>query len=75
MQNAHNELSMVLTKLAGIIVCQKKFYKTLSIPKLLSWHIPHFDITTMLFGCFMGLLMCLLISISFELNMRNGVIS
>ncbi len=59
-QNGHIELSMVLTKLGGIfpiLVCQNPFYKTLSIPKLLGWHIPLFDITKMLFGCFMGLLM------------------
>jgi hypothetical protein len=56
----HIKLSVVLTKLAGIfpiIICQNPFYKTLSIPKLLSWHILVFDITTMLFGCFMRLLM------------------
>ncbi len=57
--NGHVELSMVIAKLVGILpilVCQNPFYKTSSIPKLLSWHIP-FDITTMLFGYFMGLLM------------------
>jgi hypothetical protein len=59
-QNGHIELSMACTKLACIIpilVCQNPFYKTLSIPKLLSQHIPLFDITTILFGCFMGLFM------------------
>jgi hypothetical protein len=59
MHNGHIELSMVFTKFVGIdpiLVCQNPFYKTLSIPKLLSWHIPFFDIKTMLFGCFMGLL-------------------
>jgi hypothetical protein len=58
--NGHIELSVVLTKLVGIfpiLICQNLFYKTLSIPKLLGWHIPIFDITTMLFGCFMSLLM------------------
>ncbi len=58
-QNGHIELLEVLTKLVGIfpiLICQNPFYKTLSIPKLLSWHIPIFDITTMLFGCFVGLL-------------------
>jgi len=58
-QNGHIELSVVLTKLASIfliLVCQNPFYKTLSIPKLLSWHVPLFDITTMSFGCFKGLL-------------------
>jgi 3,4-dihydroxy-2-butanone 4-phosphate synthase len=58
--NGHIKLSVVFTKLAGIfpiLICHNPFYKTLSIPKLLSWHIPIFDITTMLFGCFMGLLM------------------
>jgi 3,4-dihydroxy-2-butanone 4-phosphate synthase len=57
--NGHIELLMALTKLVGIVfisVCQNPFYKTSSIPKLLSWHIPFFDIITMLFGCFMGLL-------------------
>jgi hypothetical protein len=60
MWNGHTKLSVVLAKLVGIIpilVCQDPFYKTSSIPKLLSWHIPFFDITTMLFGYFMGLLM------------------
>jgi len=60
MQNGHIELSMALTKFVGIvpiIICKNLFYKTLSIPQLLSWHILVFDITTMLFGCFMGLLM------------------
>jgi hypothetical protein len=59
-QNGHIELSMALTKLASIVpilVCQNPFYKTLNIPKLLSWQIPFFDITTILFRCFMGLLM------------------
>ncbi len=60
MRNGHTKLLVALAKLAGIVpilVCQNPFYKTSSIPKLLSWHIPLFDITTMLFGCFMGLLM------------------
>jgi hypothetical protein len=51
---------MVLAKLLGItpiLVCEDPFYKTSSIPKLLSWHIPFFDITTMLFSYFIGLLM------------------
>jgi 3,4-dihydroxy-2-butanone 4-phosphate synthase len=59
-QNGHIELLVILTKLVGIfpiLVCQNPFCKTLSIPKLLSWHVPLFDITTMLFGCFKGLLM------------------
>ncbi len=59
-QNGHIELSMTLAKLVDIIpilVCQNPFYKTSSIPKLLKWHILLFDITTMLFGCFMSLLM------------------
>jgi hypothetical protein len=59
-QNGHTELLMALAKLVGVIpilVCQNPFYKTSSIPKLLSMHIPFFDIITMLFGCFMGLLM------------------
>ncbi len=59
-QNGHIEFSMALAKLVGIVpilVCQIPFYKTSSIPKLWSWHIPLFDIITMLFGCFMGLLM------------------
>jgi hypothetical protein len=58
--NRHTELSVALAKLVGIIpilICKTPFYKTSSIPKLLSWHIPLFDIITMLFGCFMGLLM------------------
>jgi hypothetical protein len=59
-RNGHTQLLMALAKLASIVfilVCQNLFYKTSSIPKLLSWHIPLFDITIMLFGCFMGLLM------------------
>ncbi len=46
-----------MANIVFILVCQNPFYKTSSIPKLLSWHIPLFDITVMLFGCFMGLLM------------------
>jgi hypothetical protein len=60
MRNTHTELSVVLAKLVSIVpilICQNLFYKTSSIPKLLSWHMPLFDITTILFGCFMGLLM------------------
>jgi len=60
MHNGHIELLVALTKLASIVpilVCQNPFYKTLSIRQLLNWHILVFDITTMLFGCFMGLLM------------------
>jgi 3,4-dihydroxy-2-butanone 4-phosphate synthase len=59
-RNGHTELLVALTKLVVIIhilVCQNPFYKTSSIPKLLSYHIPLFDIITMLFDCFMGLLM------------------
>jgi hypothetical protein len=51
---------VVFAKVVGItpiLAWQDPFYRTLSIPKLLSWHIPLFDITTMLFGYFMGLLM------------------
>jgi 3,4-dihydroxy-2-butanone 4-phosphate synthase len=58
--NGHIELLMVLTKLVSIVpilVCQNPFYKTSNIPKLLNLHIFLFDITTMLFSCFMGLLM------------------
>jgi 3,4-dihydroxy 2-butanone 4-phosphate synthase len=58
--NGHIELSVALGKLVGVVpilVCQNPFYKTLSIPKLLNWHILLFDTTTMLFSCFMGLLM------------------
>jgi hypothetical protein len=43
MQNGHTELVVALVKLVGIVpilVCQNPFYKTSSIPKLLSWHIP-----------------------------------
>jgi len=60
MRNGHTELLVPLAKLASIVfilVCQNLFYKTLRILKLLSWHIPLFNITAMLFGCFMGLLM------------------
>ncbi len=62
-QNGHTELSVALAKLVGIIpilICQNPFYETSSIPKLLSWHIPLFDIITMLFACFLGLLMVLI---------------
>ncbi len=58
--NGHIELSVVLAKLVGIVLilaCQNPFYKTLSIPKLLNFHIFLFDITIMLFSSFMGLLM------------------
>ncbi len=58
--NGHIELLMVLAKLVSIVpisVCQNPFYKTSNIPKLLNLHIFLFDITTMLFSCFMGLLM------------------
>jgi 3,4-dihydroxy-2-butanone 4-phosphate synthase len=60
MQNGHTKLSVDFVKFVDIIlilVCQNPFNKTSSIPKLLSWHIPLSDIRTMLFGCFMGLLM------------------
>jgi 3,4-dihydroxy 2-butanone 4-phosphate synthase len=60
MQNGHIELSVAFTKLASIVpilVCKNPFYKTLSMRQLLSWHIIVFNSTTMLFGCFMGLLM------------------
>ncbi len=43
MRNGHTELVVALAKLVGIVhilVCQNPFYKTSSIPKLLSWHIP-----------------------------------
>jgi hypothetical protein len=59
-QNGHTKFSVAFSKLVGIVpilACQNPSYKTLSIPKLWSWHIPLFDIITMLFGCFMGLLM------------------
>jgi hypothetical protein len=59
-QNGHIELLVAFAKLASIffiLVCQNPFYKTSNIPKLLSCHIPLFDITVMLFGLFMGLLM------------------
>jgi hypothetical protein len=71
LQNGHIELSMALAKLVGIIpilVCQNPFYKTSSIPKLLSWHILFFDIITMLFGCFMGLLMVFIDFILFRIE-------
>ncbi|CAM6078992.1 unnamed protein product [Sphagnum tenellum] len=58
--NGHIELSVAIAKLVGIVpilVCQNPFYKTSSIPKLLNLHIFLFDITTMLFSCFMGLLL------------------
>jgi hypothetical protein len=58
-RNKHTKLSVFLAKFVGIVpilICQNPFYKTSSIPKLLSWHIPLFGITTMLFSCFMGLL-------------------
>jgi hypothetical protein len=57
--NGHTKLLVVLAKFVGItpiLVCQDPFYKTSSIPKLLSLHIPLFDITKMLFSYFMGLL-------------------
>ncbi len=59
MRNGHIELLMAFAKLANIVpilICQNPFYKTSSIPKSLNYHIPLFDIITMLFGCFMGLL-------------------
>ncbi len=58
-RNRHTKLFVALAKFLGIVpilVCQSPFYKTSSIPKLLSLHIPLFGITTMLFSCFMGLL-------------------
>ncbi len=60
LRNGHIKFLMVFAKLVGIIpilACQDPFYRTSSIPNLLRWHVPLFDITTMLFGYFMGLLM------------------
>jgi len=58
--NGQIKLLVALAKLVGIVpilVCQNLFYKTSSISKLLNYHIPLFYIITMLFNCFMGLLM------------------
>jgi hypothetical protein len=57
------------------LVCQNPFYKTSSIPKLLNLHIFLIDITTMLFSCFMGLLLVFIYFNFFWIEYEKWVIS